>query len=544
MALGLVAKRRGYGHPDPARRDTLSRRRRNLATAERDATSTAPFPAVQPLDEHNQRLLENAHPPAWRNPEPKDHYHLVVIGAGTGGLVTAAIGAALGARVALVERELMGGDCLNVGCVPSKGIIRAARAWKASSEGPDRFGAPRASGEGDFSLAMERMRRIRADISPVDSASRYRDMGVDVFLGDGRFVSEDTVEVGGKRLRFGRAVIATGARGATPSIEGLQEAGYLTNETVFSLTERPKHLVVIGGGPIGCEMAQAFRRLGNLVTLIESGDRILPYDDAEAAAIVAESMRRDGVEIVFAAKVERVVGAGETSVVHYKRHDEAGEATGTHVLVAIGRAPNVEDLGLEAAGVGYGKKGVDVDDRLRTSNSRIYAVGDVASKYQFTHAASAHAQMVVRNALFFGRGKASDLVMPWCTYTSPELAHVGMTAEEAREQDAKVDTITVPLREVDRARLDGEDEGFLRVYLEKGTDKILGATLVAEHAGDIITHVTHAMTTGTGLGKFQETIFPYPTQAEVLPVAATEWSKKRLTPLAKSVFTTYFRAFR
>ncbi len=515
-----------------------------MAIAERDAPAMAPFPAVRPLDEHNQRLLENAHPRAWRNPEPKDRYHLVVIGAGTGGLVTAAIGAALGARVALVERELMGGDCLNVGCVPSKAIIRAARAWKAVHEGADRFGAPQATGDGDFARVMERMRRIRAEISPVDSAPRYRDMGVDVFLGEGRFVSQDVVEVDGKRLRFRRAVIATGARAAEPSIPGLKEAGYLTNETVFSLTERPEHLVVIGGGPIGCEMAQAFRRLGSLVTVIESGSRILSHDDADAAEVVAGAMRRDGVEFVLGARVERVEGAGGASVVHYTRDGEAGEVTGTHILVGIGRAPNVEGLGLEAAGVRYGKKGVEVDDRLRTSNSRIYAVGDVASKYQFTHAAGAHAQMVVRNALFFGRGKASDLVMPWCTYTSPELAHVGMTADEARERSAEVDTITVPLQEVDRARLDGEDEGFLRIYLKKGSDKILGATLVADHAGDIITLVTHAMTTSTGLGKLGGTIFPYPTQAEVLRVAANQWSRNRLTPLAKSAFATYFRALR
>lgn len=513
-----------------------------MAIAERE--SPAPFSAVRPLDEHNRRLLENAHPPAWQNPVPKDQYHLVVIGAGTGGLVTAAIGAALGARVALVERELMGGDCLNVGCVPSKGMIRAARAWKAANEGAERFGAPRAAGDGDFSAVMERMRRIRAEISPVDGAARYREMGVDVFFGQGRFVSQDAVEVDGKRLRFRRAVIATGARAAEPSIPGLAEAGYLTNETVFSLTERPEHLVVIGGGPIGCEMAQAFRRLGSLVTLIQSGGRILSHDDAEAAAVVAESMRRDGVELVLNAKVERVEGAGGASVVHYTQDGTASEVTGTHVLVGIGRAPNVEGLGLEAAGVAYGEKGIEVDDRLRTSNSRVYAVGDVASKYHFTHAAGAHAQMVVRNALFFGRSKASDLVMPWCTYTSPELAHVGMTADEARKRSSGIDTITVPLEEVDRARLDGEDEGFLRLYLEKGSDKILGATLVAEHAGEIITLVTHAMVAGTGLGKLGETIFPYPTQAEVLRVAANQWSRKRLTPLAKSVLATFFRAFR
>jgi pyruvate/2-oxoglutarate dehydrogenase complex dihydrolipoamide dehydrogenase (E3) component len=514
-----------------------------MATTEEDAPTAARLPAVQPLDAHNRRLLENVHPPAWRNPDPREHYHLVVIGGGTGGLVTAAIGAALGARVALVERHLLGGDCLNVGCVPSKAMIRAARGWKAAAGGASRFGAPETAGNGDFAAVMERMRRIRAELSPVDSAARFQnELGVDVFLGEGRFVSGDAVEVDGSRLRFRRAVIATGARAAAPSIAGLEEAGYLTNETVFSLTERPEQLVVIGGGPIGCELAQAFARLGSRVTVLESGDRILAHDDPDAAAVVAGSLRRDGVEIVLGASVERVEGAGGSRIVHYTREDGAGSAAATHVLVSVGRAPNVEGLGLEAAGVEYGKKGVEVDDRLRTSNSHVYAVGDVASKYQFTHAADAHARLVVRNALFFGRGRASDLVIPWCTYTSPELAHVGITADEVREREGEVDSITIPLREVDRARLDGEDEGFLRVHLEKGSDTILGATLVAEHAGDIISQVTQAMTAGIGLGKVGESIFPYPTQAEVLRKAADAWRRTRLTPLAKSVFNTFFRA--
>ncbi|CAN5639686.1 mercuric reductase [soil metagenome] len=515
-----------------------------MATTESEAPTQAPFPAVQPLDGHNQRLLENVHPPSWRNPEPRDHYHLVVVGGGTGGLVTAAIGAALGAQVALVERELLGGDCLNVGCVPSKAILRAARAWKEVARGAERFGAPEARGSGDFARVMERMRRIRADLSPVDSAARFQgELGVDVFLGQGRFVANDALDVGGKRLHFRRAVIATGARAAAPSIPGLEEAGYLTNETVFSLTERPEQLVVIGGGPIGCELAQAFARFGSRVTVLEAGDRILSHDDPDAASLVAESLQRDGVEIVTGAEVEQVDGDGQSRTVHYSRAGESGNTTATHILVGVGRAPNVEGLGLEAAGVQYGEKGVEVDDRLRTSNSQIYAVGDVASRYQFTHAADAQARLVVRNALFWGRGKASDLVIPWVTYTSPELAHVGITADEVAKRTAEVDTITIPLREVDRARLDGEDEGFLRVHLRKGSDTILGATLVAEHAGEMISQVTQAMTAGIGLGKLGEAIFPYPTQAEVLRKAADAWRRTRLTPLAKSMFATFFRAF-
>ena len=496
--------------------------------------------AEVPVGEHDRRLLETVHPSSWSNPKPAASYHLVVLGAGTAGLVTAAIGAALGARVALVERGLMGGDCLNVGCVPSKALIRAARGWKAAAEAAERFGGPPSTGEGDFGAAMERMRRIRADLSPVDGARRFRDeLGVDVFLGDGRFVAGDALEVGGARLRFRRAVIATGGRPAVPRIDGLAEAGYLTNETIFSLTERPEHLVVIGGGPIGCELAQAFVRLGSRVTVLDDKDRLLPHDDADAAAIVAGALRRDGVEIVLGAKVERVTREGGMVNVRWTRGGAAENVAVSHLLVATGRAPNVEDIGLEAAGVEFGDHGVVVDEHMRTTSSRIYAIGDVASKYRFTHAADAQARMVVRNALFFGRGKAKDLVIPWCTYTSPEVAHVGITADEAKEQGAE--TITIPMREVDRARLDGEEDGFLRVHLKAGSDRILGATLVAEHAGDLISQITQAMTAGIGLGKVGQTIFPYPTQAEVIRKAADAWSRTRLTPAAKKAFRLFFR---
>jgi pyruvate/2-oxoglutarate dehydrogenase complex dihydrolipoamide dehydrogenase (E3) component len=501
------------------------------------------IPAVQPLDAHNRRLLENVHPPAWSNPEPKDRYHLVVVGAGTAGLVTAAIGAALGAKVALVERELMGGDCLNVGCVPSKAVLAAARAWHAARDAFARFDGPAVSGEGDFAAVMERMRRIRADISPADSAARFRDeIGVDVFLGDGRFVAADAVEVDGKRLRFHRAVIATGARAAMPPIEGIDGVACLTNETVFSLTERPEHLAVIGGGPIGCELAQAFVRFGARVTIIDSAPRILSNDDADAAEVVAAALCRDGVEILTDARIDSVRQGGAGKTIRLTRGGESSEITATHLLVAAGRAPNVEGLGLEEAGVEFERKGVAVDERMRTSNPHVYAIGDVASRFQFTHAADAQARMVVRNALFFGRGKAGDLVIPWCTYTSPELAHVGIAPDEVAEAGDEVETITIPMAEVDRARTDGTTEGFFRVHLKAGSDTILGATLVAEHAGDIISQVTQAMTAGTGLGKLGETIFPYPTSAEVLRKAADAWRRGKLTPTAKRAFGLFFRA--
>jgi pyruvate/2-oxoglutarate dehydrogenase complex dihydrolipoamide dehydrogenase (E3) component len=507
-------------------------------------TAETPFAAVQPLDEHDRALLECVHPPDWVNPEPKQRYHLVVLGAGTGGLVTASIGAALGARVALVERALMGGDCLNTGCVPSKAVIRAANGWAAAREAAARFGGPAATGEGDFAAAMRRMRRIRAQIAPHDSAARFRDLGVDVFLGEGRFTAPDALDVGGRTLRFRRAVVATGARAAVPPVPGLAEAGYLTNETVFSLTEQPESLIIVGAGPIGCELAQSFARLGSRVTLIDMAERVLPRDDARAADVVAEALRRDGVELVLGARLERVERGEAGRTVHYARAGRPGRVSGDALLVATGRAPNVEGIGLDVAGVRHGRAGVEVDDRMRTANPRIYAVGDVASRYQFTHAADAQARMVVQNALFFGRGRASRLVVPWVTYTTPEVAHVGLTAEEARAAGRQIETIEVAVADVDRAKLDGETDGFLRVHLQRGSDRILGATLVSEHAGEIIGQITQAMTTGTGLGALGRAIYPYPTRAEIVRKAADAYRRTKLTPRAKRALELFFRLVR
>jgi pyruvate/2-oxoglutarate dehydrogenase complex dihydrolipoamide dehydrogenase (E3) component len=498
---------------------------------------------VEPFDQHNRELVANVHPAGWVDPEPKDRYHLVVVGAGTAGLVSAAIAAGLGARVALVERHLMGGDCLNVGCVPSKGMIGAARAWQAAADASRNFAGPRVAGPGSFAEVMERMRRIRAGLSRVDSAERFRELGVDVFLGQARFIARDAAQANGRTLRFRRAVIATGARAAAPPVPGLDRAGYLTNETVFSLTELPRHLVVIGAGPIGCELAQAFARLGARVTLINRDAHVLPREDADAARVVEQAMERHGVRILHGAAVTRVESGGGQRIVGIAREGGTEEIAGDQLLVAVGRAPNVEGLGLEDAGVRYDRAGVTVDDRLRTSNPRIYAVGDICSAHKFTHAADAQARLVIGNALFFGigGGRVSRLVMPWVTYTSPEVAHVGFGKREAVEAGHEVHTVTVPMHDVDRAVLEGQEEGFLRVHLRKGTDRILGATLVAEHAGDMIGELTVAMANGLGLGRVGAAIHPYPTQAEVFRKAADAWRRTRLTPSAKKAFAWFFR---
>jgi pyruvate/2-oxoglutarate dehydrogenase complex dihydrolipoamide dehydrogenase (E3) component len=514
------------------------------------ALAHPPF-AVEPLDEYNLRLIENVHPPSWVNPEPAARYHMVVIGAGTAGLVSAKGAAGLGARVALIERHLMGGDCLNVGCVPSKGIIRASRAWQDAREAAGRFGGPAvATGEGDaasdFGFAMARMRRLRSGISAVDSAEAARKAGVDVFLGDGRFVSPDTIEVDGKRLCFRRAVIATGARAAEPSIPGLAETGFRTNETIFNLTELPKRLVVIGGGPIGCEMAQSFARFGSHVTHLVQEAHVLPREDADAAAIVQQAMLADGVRFEFGMKVVAARRQGTDRVITFEREGKRHEVVADEILVAAGRAPNVEGLGLEAAGVRYGKRGVEVDDNLRTSNKNVFACGDVASRFQFTHIADAQARIVIQNALFFGRSKSSALTIPWCTYTTPEIAHVGMYEKDARAKGLEVDTLTIHMADVDRAILDGDDEGFLRVHVEKGSKegKILGATLVAEHAGDMIGELCLAVTHGIGLDKIAGVIHPYPTQGEVVKKAADTWRRGKLTPTVKKIFDWFFRTFK
>ncbi len=504
------------------------------------APPQSPIAALQPHDEHNRQLEANVHPPDWVNPTPSGRYNLVVIGAGTAGLVTAAGAAGLGAKVALIERHLMGGDCLNVGCVPSKGIIRAARAAAAVREAGE-FGVRVPDGvQVDFAAAMDRMRRLRAGIAPVDSAARFRDLGVDVFLGDGQFINDHTVQVGDTKLTFKKAVIATGARAAAPPIPGLDEVDYLTNETLFSLTELPHKLAVLGAGPIGCEMAQTFARFGSEVHLIEAAHGVLPREDPDAAAVVEASLRRDGVNLLCCGKKTTFSPAEEGVRVTLTSHERAYDLVVDKLLVSVGRAPNVDGMGLETAGVKFdSRKGVEVNDNLRTTNPRIYAAGDVCSKYQFTHAADFMARIVIQNALFFGHAKTSHLTIPWCTYTSPELAHVGINERDAKDAGVAIDTYVQPFEDVDRAILDGETEGFVKVHVEQGTDQILGATIVATHAGDLIGELSLAMTHGLGLKKLGSAIHPYPTQADAIRKLGDQYNRTRLTPTVKGLMARW-----
>ena len=504
-------------------------------------TKPAALPDVSPLDEHNLKLIENVHPTRWTNPDPAGRYHLVVVGAGTAGLISASFAAGAGGRVALVEQHLMGGDCLIVGCVPSKAIIRSSRVFAELRDAASLGWRVPDGAEADFPAVMARMRRVRAQISPNDSASRYRDQkGVDVFLGQGRFTASDTLEVEGTTLRFKKAVIATGARVTYPPIAGLADVGFLTNETVFNLTERPRRIAVIGAGPIGSELAQAFCRLGSEVTLLEKADHILVREDPDAAAIVQASMIRDGVNLVVKCGVQRVERTDAGKVIHFTCGGERSVVV-DEILVGAGRAPNVEGLNLEAAGVTYDRQGVQVNDSLQTSNPRIYGAGDVCMAWKFTHAAEEAARVAVQNALLPGRRKLSALTMPWCTYTDPEIAHVGMYEHEAKQRGIDVDTFTHPWRDVDRAIADGEEDGLVKIHVKKGTDQILGATIVARHAGEMISELTLAMVGKVGLKTLARVIHPYPTQADALRRAAFAYSVTRVTPLVKKLLGLWMK---
>lgn len=471
----------------------------------------------------------------WKNPKPAPRYNLVVIGAGTAGLVTAVGAAGLGAKVALVEKHFLGGDCLNVGCVPSKALIRAARAAAAVREAAD-FGVSVPPGAAVlFPRVMERMRRLRADISPHDSAARYRELGVDVFLGAGSFSGPDTVKVASETLRFSKAVIAAGARAAAPPIPGLDGIPFLTNETIFSLTELPLRLGIVGAGPIGCELAQCFARFGSEVYLVETEHGVLPREDRDAADLVRNALIRDGIKPLCCGRDLKLSKVQPGIRMQIESHGQSHDLVVDQLLVAVGRAPNVEGLGLEAAGVQFDRKGVEVNDNLRTANPRIYAAGDVCSAYQFTHAADFMARIVIQNALFRGRKRLSDLIIPWCTYTSPELAHVGLYEKQAADKGILVDTFTQQLSTVDRAILDGETEGFVRVQVRKGSDEIVGATIVAAHAGDLISEITFAMTNKLGMKKIAGTIHPYPTQAEAIRKTGDLYNRTRLTPFVKDL---------
>ena len=468
-------------------------------------------------------------PANYVNPKPAGRYNLVVIGAGPAGLVTAIVAAGLGARVALIERHAMGGDCLNVGCVPSKALLHATNRGRAAGLDPDEA----------FRQAFAWLRTARAGIAVHDSVERYRSAGVDVYLGNGTFSDAHTILVGDRTLRTAKTVIATGARALVPPIDGLAGLAPLTNESVFDLKARPKSLAIIGGGPIGCELAQGFARLGTAVTLMEAGPRILTKDEPDAGQVVAQALERDGVSMKLGAPIVKAGREAERLTLHLKNGDRV---VADEVLVAAGRLPNVEGLDLERIGVAAdAHKGISVDKHLRTSCPDVYAIGDVASALQFTHHADAQARLVIQNALFAGRKRVSVLIVPWTTYTSPELAHIGLTRAQAAAQHIDVDAYRLSWSELDRARTDDAGDGYAEVLTRAGNDRILGATLVGADAGEQIASLAIMMNNGLGLKAVGATIFPYPTRSEYLRRLADAFNRKRLTPRLASALHWWLR---
>ncbi len=469
-------------------------------------------------------------------------YNAVVIGAGTAGLVTAAGTAALGGRVALVERHKMGGDCLNFGCIPSKALIRSSRV-AALMRHADRYGLDPHDPPVEYARVVRRLKAARARIEPHDSVERFESLGVEVFLGQARFESPHAVRVGDRVLRTRRTVIATGGRAAVPDIPGLQESGYFTNETFFENEEFPRRLAVLGAGPIGCELSQALARLGSRVTLIDRGDQVLHREDGDVAALLQDALAADGVTLWLRTRLLRVE-KGERGarrlVVARDGREEAFEADA--IMVAAGRRPNVEELGLEEIGIRFDERGVWVDRTLRTSHPDIYAAGDVARSHQFTHFADFQARILVRNLLLpsplgFLRARADAFVLPWATFTEPEVARVGLNEKEAGAAGIACDVHRHEFSELDRAIVDGTDKGFVKVLTARSTDRILGATVVGAGGGEIIHEFVLAIRNRIGLGSLSSTIHVYPTYAQGVQRVADAYMRTRLTGRAKRVLS-------
>ncbi len=442
---------------------------------------------------------------------------ICVIGAGSAGLTVAAGASQMGANSVLVERGAMGGDCLNYGCVPSKSLLAAAKAATLNGTAHRmgvRFDPPTI----DFSDVHGHVHDVIASIAPHDSQERYEGLGVRVIRDTARFVGPREIDAGGTRVRARRFVVATGSKPFIPPLPGLDEVDYLTNETVFALSELPGHLIVIGGGPIGCELSQAFRRLGAQVSLVEMAS-LLPNDDPELVDVVRTRLRADGVNLYEGALATAVRRNDAGLTLEIERNGARETLSGSTLLVAVGRRPTVEDLDLEAAGIAYDRRGIQVDGRLRTTNPKAYAAGDVAGGYQFTHIAGYHAGVVLKNALFRLPAKADSRAVPWVTYTEPELAHVGMSETAARDRHAQIRVLRWPFAENDRARCEHQDDGFVKV-MTTARGRILGASMVGAHAGELIQPWVLALSKGLNIGAVAQMIAPYPTLGEVNKRAA------------------------
>ena len=497
-----------------------------------------------PQDDHNKKLRDHIHPADWKVEPSGDVYDMIAIGAGTAGLVSSGGAAMLGARSALIEKHLMGGDCLVTGCVPSKTLIKSAHVAHLARHAEE-FGIKVGSVEVDFPAVMERLRRVRADMAHHDGAERLKGMGVDVLFGTAKFTGPNTIDLDGKEVRFRRAMICTGGRAFVPGIPGLQE-NCLTAESFFEQTELPRRFMVLGGGPIGSELAQTMQRLGSQVTMLIRGDKMVDKDDPEAGQIVREVFEEEGVDLRFKTNLLNVEKTAEGLKCTIESGGKETVEVFDQILAATGRRPNIENIGLEAAGVEFDKRGVKVNHLHQTSNKSIYAAGDVCSPFQFTHAAYAQAEYATLNALMPWpyRMNARDRVMSWVTYTDPEVAHAGPPFSELAEQSANIDIYELPIHDNDRAQTESEHRGFCRIHCKKGSDKIIAATIVCENAGEMIAEMSLAITQGMKLRHIQESIHAYPTRAEIIRNVAIEWKFTTLTPLMKKGFGVWLKVSR
>lgn len=496
-----------------------------------------------PVDAADRHWQEQTHPNNWKNARPKpSRYDLVVIGGGTAGLVSAVGAAGLGARVALLERNFLGGDCLGTGCVPSKALLRSAKAL-IEIQSSSQLGIRTAGVTADFAEAMARMRRLRSDISHHDSAQRMASLGIDLYFGDARFTSPKSVQIGGEYLPFKRCILATGARPAIPAVDGLNQIPYLTSDTIFQLTQLPKHLTILGGGPIGCELAQVFRAFGAEVTILSRGNRLLDKEPPAASSILQTVLQSQGIQILTGASIASVK-QDENASLQINLQGESSPATlsASHLLIATGRKSNIEGLALDLANVASTNGSIRVNQYLQTSNSAIYAAGDCIGGPQFTHAADAMARTCIQNAFFswgwMGKKAFSWDHVPRTTYTHPEIASIGITADTAKERGIAMDTYTYQLQDLDRAKLDDSGAGFAEIHCKKGTAQIVGGTMVSPHAGELMGELGLAFQKKIPLSALSSAIHCYPTEAEILKRLGDQFNRTRLTPFVANLLRT------